>query len=136
MLARTDRRFGMILALLLALAGGGALAQEATPGTEAALRPVEVPERVLGLSPDGRLLAAWNPDRLCTYDAETLAERACADLEAERIKIDPETVVWSPDGARLAFSERAFELFLDGDLWVMEAATGALTNVTDDGHVG
>ena len=44
--------------------------------------------------------------------------------------------MWSPDSTRLAFSEQTFVTFKDGDLWVMDAQTGALTNLTDDQYDG
>jgi Tol biopolymer transport system component len=45
-----------------------------------------------------------------------------------------EDVVWSPDSTRIVFSEQTFVTFKDGDLWVMDAATGTLTNLTDDNY--
>lgn len=42
-------------------------------------------------------------------------------------------MAWSPDGGRIAFTEDALRLLVDGDLWVLEVETGRLTNLTDDG---
>jgi Tol biopolymer transport system component len=47
--------------------------------------------------------------------------------------LNPTDLVWSPDGTRIAFAEQAFQLLREGDLWLMDAATGRLTNLTDDG---
>jgi dipeptidyl aminopeptidase/acylaminoacyl peptidase len=69
-------------------------------------------------------------------DIETALDRACADLSVLDAGLHLEDVTWSPDSSRLAFSERTFQTFLDGDLWVMDAETGALTNVDDDGFEG
>jgi hypothetical protein len=103
------------------------------------LRPISIPDtRIISMSPDGRLLAAARPaaaylnGHLCTYDVATLAERACADLSGLRAGFDIGSVRWSPDGSKLVFAENVFRSFVDGDLWLMDAATGSLTNLDDD----
>lgn len=117
-------------------------AQEATPeiGTSEP-REIELPgTRVVSLSPDGRSLVAaqgeGHPSRLCVYDVETLTERSCGDLESHRVALSLDSVVWSPDSTRIAFAEDAFRMMVDGDLWLMDAATGEITNLTDDGFEG
>lgn len=109
-----------------------ALAQEATPSPPP--RTFTSAEQIVLLSPDGRSVATMGrrPDRLCVRDAGTGALRVCGDLKARRIKIRLNDIVWSPDSTRIAFAENSFQLLLDGDLWVMDAATGVLTNLTDD----
>lgn len=102
------------------------------------VRSVELPAgRAVSMSPDGRYLAAAVPPQtsLCVYDVETMAEVSCADLSVLNTSIRVEDVVWSPDSTRIAFSEQTFVTFKDGDLWVMDAASGALTDLTDDGYV-
>jgi Tol biopolymer transport system component len=47
-----------------------------------------------------------------------------------------EDVTWSADGSHLAFAEQGFVLLRDGDLWLMDAATGEITNIDDDGFSG
>lgn len=134
----------LLLSGLLAPARGEA-GQEASPTVE--WRPVELPGfMVLGLSPDGRWLAAARREELeggsstyaelCVFEAETLAAGACADLAVAAIVPDLERLAWAPDGTRLAFTEDAYRRLLDGDVWVMEVATGALVNLTDDGVGG
>jgi len=103
-----------------------------------------VPEdaRIISMSPDGRSIAAVRPaigyqrGALCVVDLETLLDRACADLSVLPAGLRLQDVTWSPDSSRLAFAEQGFLTFVDGDLWVMDAATGALTNVDDDGWEG
>lgn len=101
---------------------------------------VRLPDtRILSLSPDGRLLAArgtapWARE-LCVYEVATQTEQACADLEERQLRLSDESVVWSPDSTRIAFSEDT-RLFVDGDLWVMDVATAELTNLTEDGYEG
>lgn len=90
---------------------------------------------ILALSPDGQLLAVRSADwsALCVYEVATLTERACGELDAHRMATWPDPLVWSPDSTRLAFAEDPFRESGDSDLWLMDAATGALTNLTDDG---
>jgi len=103
---------------------------------------IEVPDaRILSLSPDGQLLAVRKPiggqtSELCVYEVASQAERACADLEGPRISMADDQVAWSPDSTQIAFGEDALRTFLDGDLWVMDASNGELTNLTDDGFEG
>ena len=106
-------------------------------------RPIRVEgARLISMSPDGRWIAAARPaigyqrGQLCVVDIETLLDRACADLSELGAGLRLEDVAWSPDSAHLAFSERTFVTYEDGDLWVMDAATGDLTNVDDDGFAG
>jgi WD40 repeat protein len=93
--------------------------------------------RAVSLSPDGQYVAAVEPNTsLCVYTAESVENVSCADVSEIPGGIRIEDIVWSPDSTRLAFSENVFRYFKDGDLWVMDAATGALTNLTDDAYDG
>ncbi len=99
-------------------------------------REIELdPLRILSLSPDGRLLAAEDPDQLCIYQTESLAEQACALLR-ERARPALSSFVWSPDSTRIAFTDEVFKHLIESDLWVMQVKVGTLTNLTDDGVVG
>ncbi|MEZ4532921.1 MAG: DPP IV N-terminal domain-containing protein [Thermomicrobiales bacterium] len=127
-----------LIVSLLGIAGWHASVLAQTPvGGE--VRTVTLPHgRAAAMSPNGQYLAAVTPPdtALCVYDVATMAEVSCADLSGLSAGIRTEDIVWSPDSTRIAFSEHAFRLFVDGDLWVMDAATGSLTNLTDDGYVG
>lgn len=93
--------------------------------------------RAVALSPDGTKHAILvDGDALCIYSTETLEEISCADLQPPRIGIRIEDVAWSPDSTRIALGENGFRFGRDADLWVMDAATGQLTNVTDDNYEG
>ncbi|MGI8477113.1 MAG: hypothetical protein ACR2OO_12170 [Thermomicrobiales bacterium] len=117
----------LLASLLLPLLPILALAQAATPSSP---RTFTSAEQIVSLSPDGRSVATMGrrPDRLCVRDAGTGALRVRGDLKARRIKIRLNDIVWSPDSTRIAFAENSFQLLLDGDLWVIDAATGVLTN--------
>lgn len=93
--------------------------------------------RIAGLSPNGaRIAVVTYGSSLCIFDAITLEETSCAPLD--RLDSDPASdgIVWSPDSTRLAIAEIGLLLGKDGDLWVMDAASGDLTNLTDDGYSG
>jgi WD40 repeat protein len=108
-------------------------------------RAIGIPDtRIVSMSPDGRWLVAARPamgfqgddGELCVYDLETLEQRSCADLSGLDAAIRLDDVAWSPDGEHLALTEMAFVRYVDGDLWLMDAATGELTNLEDDGFRG
>ncbi len=122
----------VLMALITAAPG----AHAGDPPQLAAQRSIEIPDtRLIAISPDGKSLAASDPglNKLCIYEVETLAERVCADLAPLEAGLRLEDVVWSPDSTRLVLAEQAFVRFIDGDLWLMDATTGDLTNLTDDG---
>ena len=101
-------------------------------------RLIEIPDsRLLALSPDGGSIAVARPDgsdatELCIHEVATLAERVCADLSDLESGLWHEMVVWSPDSQWLAFAELWPQYFAGGGLWLMDASTGALTNLLDD----
>src|SRR5579884_4035843 len=137
MIRQCRRWFALILGLSVLLVALPAAAQTPAPsaspgGPSAAGKPLG--GRVIGLSPDGSAIATLSVDRkkLCVLAAATLAQRVCADLVAHQLDPKSEFISWSPDGTRLAIAEDAFVTLLDGDLWVMDARTGKLTDVTPD----
>ena len=127
------------LAALLLAPGAGRAAQDATPAT-GELRIVDRQpialggHRVLGLSPDGRWLAAYEAEELCVYDTATLAESRCALLPDASIHW--EAAAWSPDSQRIALTQHAAVTFVDSDVLVVEIETGEITKLTDDGFEG
>ncbi len=134
-MSKLSRMLFVVLLLSLSTLSGSSAATAAEP-VLLDQREIELPEmRLLSLSPDGSAIAAatFNLDQLCVYETESLLERACADLSPLEAGLRMEDVVWSPDSSMLALAEQAFVRFIDGDLWVMDATTGDLTNLTDDG---
>lgn len=133
------RRIWMAIVVLVAAFGlpGSTHAQD--DYTLVDQRTIEIEGlRPVGLSPDGRWLAAasFGMDELCVYDVQTLTVQSCASMEPLDARLRLEDVSWSPDSTRLVLAERSFVYFRDGDLWVMDAGTGELTNVADDGYRG
>jgi Tol biopolymer transport system component len=105
--------------------------------------PITVDDgRIISMSPDGSRFVAAEPavgyqrGSLCTFQVATGAQIACADLSKLEAGLRIEDVTWSPDGRWLAFAEQTFVRIQDGDLWLMDASTGALTNIADDGYSG
>lgn len=108
-----------------------------------AQRAFTIPDaRLISMSPDGSWLVAASPatsyprGKLCIYAVDTLAQRSCADLSELGAGLRIEDVAWAPDGRHLVFAEQTFMTFNDGDLWLMDAQTGSLTNLDDDGYRG
>lgn len=128
----------LLLASLLGTIGiSPSLAAQTAP-TATPPRTFEVEDgRLIGLSPDGTMYAvAIGSAALCVFDAATLAQIACSPLDALDSGLRFDDIVWSPDSTRLAFAERGFVFGTDGDLWVMDARSGQLANITDDGYQG
>jgi Tol biopolymer transport system component len=96
--------------------------------------------RIISMSPDGAALAVWDQsgdaDQLCIVEVATLRDRVCGDLSPLDAGLRDADVVWSPDSSKLAFGENSFIYLIDGDLWVMDAQSGELTNIADDGYSG
>jgi hypothetical protein len=106
-------------------------------------RTVELPDvRIVSMSPDGSSIVGVRPaigyaqGELCTFSVATLAERACTGLADLGSIIRLEDLAWSPDGTKLAYTVHAFRTLKDGDLWLMDVATGQVTNLDDDGFDG
>jgi len=105
-------------------------------------RPVDIKNsRLIALSPDGEKIAvsrpaAPRPTELCIHDVASLTEHVCADVSGLDAGLWPDSVVWSPDSEWLAFAELWPQFVVDGDLWLMDASTGALSNLLDDGYSG
>lgn len=134
-----------LASLSLALvAGVGPSSAAAAPATDVSAitlveqRLIEIPgSRLLALSPDGGSIAVARPGgsdatELCIHEVATLEERVCADLSDLESRLWHEMVVWSPDSQWLAFAELWPQYFAGGGLWLMDASTGALTNLLDD----
>jgi hypothetical protein len=126
------RLFGILLAIGLVLPGLVAKAQSP------AVRTIDVEAgTVVGSSPDGTRIAVVSPGiSLCVLESATLEHLSCASLAGRQIAARLDDMVWSPDSTRIAFSEPGFDLGTDSDVWVMNATTGELTNLTDDGYAG
>lgn len=128
----------VLMVSLLGAAGWGAPANAQDVPAAGPVQAFEVEDGdPIGLSPDGTMYAASIArTSLCVYATETQEELTCGSVEHLQAGIRIEDVVWSPDSTRLSFAENAFRYGEDGDLWVMDAASGEVTNLTDDGFEG
>lgn len=135
----------LVVVSLVACGGGDGGAKKAPPSASKSATDLQVAGRkeveiegalFLSLSPDGQwLVAQTGPDQLCFYQAETLQEQSCALLGKE-LHPSLSSVAWSPDSKRVALTDEVFRYMIDSDLWVIEAESGKMTNLTDDGVVG
>ena len=80
------------------------------------------------LAPDGSRFAYVKERELCLYSLEGV-KGDCVTLEKD-IRMDLDTVRWSPDGTKLAFSEDFFITFRDSDIWVYDTETNTITDMT------
>jgi hypothetical protein len=95
--------------------------------------------QLVGPSPDGTAIAAWDSSTgLCVHRLPSLDESACSGSSAEGDGpgVDPRSVAWSPDSTSLAFHENLFVFTQESDIWTMEAASGEVVDLTDDGVSG
>ncbi|HYJ68212.1 MAG TPA: hypothetical protein VEX15_11210 [Nocardioidaceae bacterium] len=81
------------------------------------------------LSPDGERIATYADSELCIYTADGDQERCTAD----ELQLDPNSIRWSPDSSRLAFTENYFVFLTEPDIWVLDADSAEATDLTDDG---
>lgn len=80
------------------------------------------------LAPDGSRFAYVERDELCLYSLS--GEKGnCVTLDLHT-KMDFETVRWSPDSKKLAFSEDFLITFRDSDIWVYDTETNSVKDMT------
>jgi Tol biopolymer transport system component len=120
-----------VLAVALFAAGCVSRRGPELPGPRVAgSEPVSVAEdgERTKLSPDGsRLLRLGGEPCVVALDG---SDEWC--VEVATMRVDWRFAAWSPDGTRLAFTDNS-GLHLDPDIWVLDATSGELSNLTDDG---
>jgi dipeptidyl aminopeptidase/acylaminoacyl peptidase len=135
---------GVLVALLVAGGMPATPPDSPAPSVEtpswrlAEQRVIEISDgQPVALSPDGHWLAVFRQPaegvEICAYDAATLAAHRCAELPKDRFS--PQSVAWSPDGRRLAFTEDSI-FARESDIWTFEVDGGTVANLTDDGVSG
>lgn len=92
------------------------------------------------LSPDGTRFAYIGRDGFCTYSLDG-TRQGCTQVSGEaqeRLvrRPDLEAISWSPDAKWLVITQRSLVDFVDSDIWIMNADTGELINLTDDEFEG
>lgn len=84
------------------------------------------------LSPDGSLLAHSDGRSLCFYTPPDLTQTTCTTMPEDR-RLQPESVVWSPDSRYLTFMDNdVLRMLRDSDIWIIDSSDGSTTNLTDD----
>ena len=144
---RRTGRLGSMLAVALALGVAlPAAAGDATPGATPTVGPGytltsqgaygsrdTIP---LALSPDGTAVAIWDRSgdgAVCSSPTITRQAPTCAPFAGS---VAPDSVRWSPDGTRFAFTENVVTSLYESDIHVFDASTGEVVNLTDDGVDG
>jgi len=80
------------------------------------------------LSPDGKTLLYSGQDGTCVRGVDGSNEY-CLDVDTD---LFADSAGWSPDSGKIALVD-AFPIGFEPDLWVLDVASGELTNLTDDG---
>ncbi len=127
----------VLLALVLLICSSfGPAAQSAPVAGDIRTLP-DTAGNAVAASPDGTKIAIVSPGRsLCIVESASLLELGCASTADAGITVSPDSVAWSPDSAQLVVAEMGFTTGTDSDLWLMDASSGSLTNLTDDGYAG
>lgn len=81
------------------------------------------------LAPNGERIATYADNELCIHSADGEQERCVA----QDVSLDANSIRWSSDGTRLVYTEDLYKRFLESDIWLLDAESGDLTNLTDDG---
>lgn len=103
-------------------------------------RPAGPLGTVVALSPDGSQFMYYergSENTLCFYTLANVEQKCAAWLSREEPR-NPEasSFVWSPDSKYVVFHTDLLRTLQDSDIWIVEASTGTLTNLTDDGYTG
>lgn len=93
--------------------------------------PIDIDGFPLSISPDGSRLAGVHADgaRVCIWEIPS-GEAACDGDIPE--PVEARSVTWAPDSSAFAFSLGAPNRLVDSDIYVFEAGSGTLHNLTDD----
>ena len=129
-------RLVVVMLATLALFTTG-LAQEDAAYRALRPDPVEPGAELALLSPDGSHIAIIEDDgstELCIREVETYPETfegLCTDMRFDSKEL--QGLEWSPDSTALVFTSEPLLTGLDTDIWLADARTGDVTNLTDDG---
>lgn len=125
------RRASMHTSLIALLVSLLVFANTALAAQPSSATPVEVDGFPLSLSPDGSLLAGMGADgrQFCVWDIDRLESRCDGDLPD---LVEVRSIAWSPDSTAVAFSLGVLNRLTDSDLYIFDAVTGTLGNLTED----
>lgn len=100
-----------------------------------AARPISIGAsgRILSLAPDGTRLLVQQGRQVCLYRTVPLARARCVPFPWPVLA---PSVAWAPDSQRVAFTEDWFQAALASHIWVLDAVTGALRDLTANGVLG
>ncbi|MCO5216384.1 MAG: hypothetical protein M9950_09550 [Thermomicrobiales bacterium] len=99
------------------------------------IQPLDTGDVIIkSISPDGStLMGLADRDVIAFLNAETLEEVSRTEPVAEIKLLDELSIAWSPDSGKIAFSLDAWIRGRDSDIFVVETATGTITNLTGEG---
>jgi Tol biopolymer transport system component len=91
--------------------------------------------RVHSVSPDGTraVVKGEGRDEVCIVALDGFASETCTDQISG---LDVSHIAWSPDSATVALTEDSARYMRDGDIWIIDAGSGQVRNLTDDSYAG
>ena len=90
--------------------------------------------RVVSVAPDGsRAVVLGEEQELCIIQLDDSGTEQCTD----QIRgIDRDHIAWSPDSSTVALTENSARFLVDSDIWTIDATSGDVRDLTDDGYEG
>lgn len=93
----------------------------------------DVSGQVFGVSPDGQWIAGENRDEdaaFCVYRIGSQKHLCASGFDGS---VDPQSVSWSPDSTKVAFTQNFVRFLQEPDIWVLDITTGKAHDLTNDG---
>lgn len=114
------------------VSGGATFSPDVATLKVTATTDVRLPsgDHPLELSPDGTKVAFSSGAKICVADTNG-SHRVCPT--DNKLAVDTTSFAWSPDGSKIAMTDDFYRLLHEPDIWVMNARTGAVKDITDDG---
>jgi hypothetical protein len=91
--------------------------------------------RIHSVAPDGKhaVVRGEGKGETCVVALDGSSAETCTD---EIAGIDVKHIAWSPDGTLVAVTENAAQYGVDSDIWIIDAGSGDVRNLTDDDYTG
>lgn len=100
---------------------------------------INLPEnqKIISISPNGKFILAYKwktPIDIYLYKTNSSDEPENIFFEGQ--SIDGKHVSWSPNSRYFAFTENAYQLYKDSDLYICDTESFEITNLTEDNYFG
>lgn len=127
----------------LAASAGSLAAMSAAKAGLASPTPVAGPNQfehgdlqLVGISPDGTTVVGRDGQQLVFLNIDSQQEISRTSETEAIAQMHIVSISWSPDGSKLAFSLDTWIFGVDSDIFVVDVASGEVTNITDEDGEG